>query len=494
MKRGVLYLGIERRLALLFAVALLAQLICLPPARADESVRSGAYALTRSGSSGSSGGSSAGTLALDVGVYPTRNGSSMVFFTWNASALPIKVSLRRAVLYFTKTNPQGRIAFNKGWSVNDDNLFSKTLSYDYKYEIDVNTFRDGEYFRQEFPYSGYYVVGAVLYKLGGVWCGDYYCPYQQTTDNYITTAAPSLTCSGDTLTIGSVCEGRRVLEFRRTDAPYGGSTGITDETTLNEMLLTSLVDTEADNPLVGYYSLGDAPTLFRWKPGRHSVGVRFQSTVNQDVFEAAIDRTLEQLNAVMSEFGVSFYRSGTSGELSIIVDTEESLFPDAVANRSYYGGTWLTRLSGPYIVGATIRYACDFRNYTSYNPYESVVFEELLQTMGAGYDQTQYYGDTVHVDFNYYNKPAELTARDADILRLVYSGAVNAGDSYTTVSRKLNIPAGCYMPSTDTQNRQQLVSCKSFLDAGASYQVRAFVVDATGRVSGTSPWVDVRTL
>ena len=492
-------ISMKKRLSCFFAIALAAQLVCALPGFAVGSshVEGTPFLLAASGGSGNSAANAAAPVArnvtLDVGLYPTREGNSQVFFTWNSSPSSANIRLYRAILYFTTTNPYGRIKFNSPWMIDDDNLFSDTISYDYKYELNVNEIPDGECYRQDFDHAGYYVIGAIVYNLDGVWCGDYYYPYAQTTNNYITDNAPSFAYCNGTLTIGKVCEGRRVLEFRRVDTPYGGSSGITDESTLNEMLFTSLIDTEADNPMTGYYNLGSNPVLYRWRPGRHSVGVNFRSTVNQSVFSDAIDSAIAQVNAVMSEFGVSFYRSGTIGEVSITVDTERGLFPDAVAKGYYYGGTWNTWVSGGNIVGATIKYACDFRDYAAYNSYEHVVFEEFLQSMGAGYDQLLSYDDTVHVDFNYYNKPAYLTDRDADILRLVYSDAIRAGDSYKDVSRKLNIPMGCYMPSTSTKNAALSVSCKSFLDAGASYQVRAFVVNAAGKVSGTSEWLTIQT-
>ena len=489
----------KKRLAWFFIIVLAAQLVCALPicAVSGNHVEGTPFLLAASGGSGSSAANAAAPVArnvtLDVGLYPTREGNSRVFFTWNSSSSASNIRLYRAILYFTTTNPYGRIRFNRPWTINDDNLFSDTITYDYKYELDVNEIPDGECYQQDFDYAGYYVIGAVVYNLGGTWCGDYYYPYAKTTDNYITPDAPAVAYNNGTLTIGKVCEGRRVLEFRRVDTPYGGSTGITDESTLNEMLLTSLINTEAENPMTGYYNLGSTPILYRWKPGRHSVGVNFRSTINQAVFSDAIDNAIEHVNAVMSEFGVSFYRSGASGEVSITVDTERGLFPDVVAKGYYYGGTWNTWVSGGNIVGATIKYACDFRDYAAYNSYEHVVFEEFLQSMGAGYDQLQYYDDMVHVDFNYYNKPAYLTERDADILRLVYSGELKAGDNYKEVSRKLNIPMGCYMPSTGTRDAELSVSCKNFLDPGASYEVRTFVVNAAGKVSGTSEWLAIQT-
>lgn len=139
-----------------------------------------------------------------------------------------------------------------------------------------------------------------------------------------------------------------------------------------------------------------------------------------------------------------------------------------------------------------MKLANDFFDGVPYNTYEQVAIEELTQSMGAGYDQYEYTENTIHIDFNYLNKPNYLTTNDKNILRLVYSDAVNVGYDCTDISKALNIPKGVYQPSKSTSNTNMTVSA-SFLDSGTSYAVRAFIVNSYGEVSYTSNWINITT-
>ncbi len=266
------------------------------------------------------------------------------------------------------------------------------------------------------------------------------------------------------------------------------------------MLLTSLVSTEYDaeglNPYLGYWylSTGNAK-LKRWPPGAYTVGVDFRDTNNQAQISAAIDNALSEINSVMNEFGISFTRSGTSGDIDVIVDTEWNLYGIDLDTATYaYGGTWQTyeNMYGD-IRSATVRLACDIHDNGKFmfSSIETCAFEELLQSMGAGYDQIEYPFQTIHTEFNYYNKASTMYPKDANILRLVYSSAVDTGDLYYDVCRKLNIPKGVYVPSTSTSNVAMNVNVLNFLERGGTYQVRAFIVNSSGNVSGTSDWLTI---
>ena len=181
----------------------------------------------------------------------------------------------------------------------------------------------------------------------------------------------------------------------------------------------------------------------------------------------------------------------------MIVDTEYNLYQIDPRTSDYvYGGTWSYADGGidaeGNISGVIVKLACDFDSGgTTYARYETVAFEELLQIMGAGYDQIEYPYHTIHTEFNYYNKQSSMYPKDADILRLLYSPDIKTGDTYYAVCRKLNIPKGVYQPSASEEDSAQTVKAVKFLDRGGRYNIRAFIVNSNGQVSGTSDWLTI---
>ncbi len=440
---------------------------------------------------------------LTVRVYPTRSGSTHVLFSWNSVGVS-SFSFIRARLYFT-TTPYNQIRVNDSWSVEDENPFSDSMS---NVTIrDVSYVGDGNLGEMYWNESGYSIIFAVAYRSSndpnGVFYysrpNDHHGSFQQSFDNFITSSAPSLSFNNNILTIGSLVSGRRIIEFHRTDIPYGGNTGITDEATLNEMLYTSMLNMEWENPYYGYYLLADnywdISYLHRWRPGNYTVGVEFRDSQNQSIISSAIDNALSEINSVMNEFGINFTRSGTNGDIDVIVDTEYNLYGITLGEDPYiYGGTWRNQDyydNNGYITKSIVKLVSDYYEYVTFMPYETAAFEELLQSMGAGYDQVEYPFQTIHTEQNYYNKASTMYPRDANILRLVYSNEVNVDDSYYDVCRKLNIPKGVYAPSTSTSNVTMNVNVLDFLERGGTYQVRAFIVNSSGNVSGTSNWLTI---
>lgn len=479
---------------------------------------------TSRGSTSGSGGSSSGRIVIppdkwpgmymQAHIYPTRQKDSTHFlFSWNDYAVDYDeiVSVR---LYLT-TTPYDEIKANDSWSVGDENPFSDSMANVINYNI-TSQAKSGELYETWLP-SGYTVVAAIQFRATVIipWYevsdGDATTVYtnypvqvglithtriiRQTSSNLITDQYPSVTLENKHLKIGLACQGKRVIEFHRTDVPYGGDSGITDEETLNETLYTTMLNQEFDNPYLGYFYFGNYAATKRWGKGSHTVGVSFQSSENQALISSAIDSAIGQINSVMNEFGISFRRSGDSGDITITVDTEQNLYGIDLATSSYvYGGTWSVSSGNGVITSAEVKIACDFQSGGAYfEKYETVVFEELLQSMGAGFDQVEYPHNTIHTDFNYWNKKSTMYEKDANILRLLYSDQIGDGASCLEVCKTFNIPKGVYIPSEDQSDAVLSVPINSFLDAGCSYEVRAFVVDSNGMVSATSPWVTIET-
>lgn len=445
-----------------------------------------------SGDTHTSSGSDTPFFYGSVAVYPTRvANSAAVLFTWNSRESGNYnriVSIRR---YLTTTYPP-YIQANASWSLGDSNPFSNSMNT-LDNQLITSLCADGELYRDWIDVMDCYVVFAIQYEVddanGGV---SWYWDTKLITSN-VYAQAPSLSYNSESgqFSIGTSMTGRRILEFYCSDRAYGYPTSIHDEETLNEMYYVSLVNMESDYPYDGYYYLRSAE-LNRWPPGSYTVGVQFRSSYNQSTISSAIDHAIEEINRVLNVYGIDFARSGTSGDISIIVDTEYNLFDIDPATDDYvYGGTWETQTnSSGEIESAEIKLANDYYEYVPYIPYHSVAMEELLQSMGAGYDQVEYPYNTIHTQFNYYNKADYITDKDADILRLVYDDNVSPGYNCTQVALSLNTPKGCYVPSSSASDTEMTVS-DSFLARGANYKVRVFVVNASGEVSETSGWINV---
>lgn len=440
----------------------------------------------------SSGSSAFSSTYLQMGIYPTRVDQCALLMSWHDYAGGDIYDLDSIRLIITPTNP-AYAEFNDSWHLGDSNPLSNSITTESNINI-TNQADEGELFRTWID-PGYYVIFLFQYydRDGDGW-GMYWYSNSRSSSN-IYASAPSLSYNQDAnqLTIGTSMTGRRILEFYCSDNSYGYPTSIRNEETLNEMYYASVVDMEwASNPYTGYYYLSDNE-LNRWAPGTYTVGVTFNSTTNKSEINSGINNAISELNDVLNDYGVYFKRSGTSGDISVIVDSEEELYGiDPSVDDYVYGGTWeIDTDSYGNIYGATVRLANDYYEYIPYMPYYGVALEELAQAMGAGYDQVEYPFDTLHTEFNYHNKPDYLTTKDRNILKLTYSDYVNAGDDYTQVARALNIPKGCYIPTSSTTNTTRTITATSFLRRGHTYKVRAFIVNSSGRVSETSSWITV---
>ena len=446
---------------------------------------------TYAGSTSKQTGSSTWSgLFGNVNLVPTRVDESAVLFTWHSNFDDDFKKVYNIRMYVTSTNPR-YIKINESWSIGDSNPFSDTMSPVIN-KLITSSAKDG-YLYRDWVEEGYYVIFAIQYKRYDEYDGWLQYWWSGLTTSNIYSSAPSLSYNSDTgkFSIGKSMTGRRILEFYNTNHSYGYPTSIRDEETLNEMYYTSLVNMEYSNPYQGYYYL-NGTVLNRWASGKYTVGVRFNTTKNKSRISNAIDSAISQINSVLDSYGIYFTRKGTSGDISIIVDTEENLYDINPETDDYvYGGTWETNTnSSGEIVSATVRLANDYFDYVPYMPYEGVALEELLQSMGAGHDQSEYPFNTIHTEFNYYNKYTYITSKDRNILNLLYSDYTSPNDDYTKVALSLNIPKGCYMASTSTTNSIRTVS-DSFLERGCNYKVRVFIVNSSGNVSYTSNWISV---
>lgn len=308
--------------------------------------------------------------------------------------------------------------------------------------------------------------------------------------------APRLTYdqASNTVTVGMSTSGRRILEFHDLNAV--SPTGITDEETLMSFYFGSLINLEGRLDYSAYYYNSTA-RLVRWKPGRYSISLT--DTVGDNLYgyvSGAVDNAIAQLNGIMSEFGITLFRNdgyGSGADIPITYGTMRSLWGESVGDTEtnfFHGGEWRhTSYDGYYVTGANIGIAREAHYYTTFS---QVCFEEIIECMGCGYDQWEYPLDTTTLDMGGPWNPDYVTSKDADMLRLVYSDAVDAGDDATTVAIAHNIPKGVKLLATGSVDAVRTVDL-SFLEPDHTYEIRVWVIDYDGSMSQTSGWLEITT-
>lgn len=302
-------------------------------------------------------------------------------------------------------------------------------------------------------------------------------------------SAPSLAYneSNNSVTVGASMSGRRILEFR--DKSTVSPTGIRDEETLMNFYYGSLINLEGWGDYRAYYYDSQDARLEKWLPGTYSVA--FIDTVGDSlssIVSRAVNNAISQVNSIMSEFGIRLVRNDGGSDITITYGTMRSLWGESVESDGYFhGGQWETILSGNYIVGARIGIS---REVHYYSTFSQVCFEELFESMGCGFDQWEYPSDTTTLDMGGPWNPDYVTSKDANMLRLVYSNAVNAGDDPTTVALAHNIPKGVKLLSTNRSNAT-LTASLSFLKPDHTYEIRVWIIDTDGSMSSTSSWLTI---
>lgn len=472
--------------------------------------------------SGSSGGSISGNIssgsaklpAWDSEVdpyqtcelYPLRDNHNKLLYTWNDANINYNGFYVERIWRILSRSSS--LTYNNTWTANQNptEIFSNIGSNPNCLEI--TDLESGDLYAEDIntnSYSGYYCFFLIIYHTYGLDENMYWSRWIRAGNESITDIrygdAPSLTFDSSTghFHIGKTNgNSYHLLEFYTPTniVPYGADTGITNDETLTEMFYTSIVNFEETPSYFevykAYHTINDR-VLNRWAPGRYTVGVTFKNNQNRSVISDAIDSVLSDLNSILNQYNVYFTRSGTSGDMTITVDTEWNLYKIDLPTADYvYGGTWeATTNKDGNITSANIKLACDVFEAHPFSTYETVAYEEIVQSMGAGYDQFGYVYNTLHTNFNYRNKPAEISTKDSNILRLVYSPYLNAGDSHDQVSKKLNLPQGTYRASGSTASTVK-TGC-GFLYENRPYQVRTFAVFNDGYITPMSNWISITT-
>lgn len=452
-------------------------------------------------------------------IYPTRDGKNRLFFTWNNESVywsRFYIAGMLHVFHYDGDPNEIELATNLSKESSRNVLSARISNYNKvsgKIKNNYQSIAQNQWGASGKLWYGWdsdlslhegckvcfmfmYTVGPLSksnpYRIVLCWC-------EPPAENRVIASAPRFefdTSTGN-FTIGTAMEGRRILEFYNETKADVTSTGNND--TLHEFLLTTLLNTERHKPMecyAAYYEDVLSARICRWQKGQYTVGVDFCSDTNKVAISTAIDEALEQINSVLKGYDIFFTRSGaTTGDLSIIVDSEKNLFNlDLSTGGYYYGGQWETVIDGNCnITSATVKLANDVYAAYPFSTYKTTALEEILQAMGCGFDQTEICDDTIHIEFNYLNKPDTLKYRDKAILQLLYSDYVHPGDDAFAVSKALNLPKGVYCPSAANSDAAMTIPGSNFIDFESSdtIKVRAFIVNENGQMSKTTNWVYV---
>lgn len=177
--------------------------------------------------------------------------------------------------------------------------------------------------------------------------------------------------------------------------------------------------------------------IVRWPPGPVYVSVTYKSTINQDVIEARINEWVSWMNGLVAFASVEFVLGSSTEDdarqINVIVGTHEQLWgynPDDIAPGAetvVYGGYWETHYWNEGIVEARVKICCEDRYPFSWGdkPFEGIVFEELTEASGPGYDQFGL-NNTIFSEIAYPGKtvggpPGEDPTRDENVIRILYS-------------------------------------------------------------------------
>ena len=241
----------------------------------------------------------------------TRDGNNQALMTWNAELLD-NCSMYKMYRILTSNNPVN-VSVKESWDFDavPSDILNGLGDYEYK-SISVD---EGDLYRDWInadTYEGYYVIFLFIYNVSDRWYAYYYYPWDKIV-NYCIGSAPSLTYnqSSNSFTIGTSMAGKRILEFHRTDRSYGYPTSVTNQDTLNEMLLLSMIQEESWGNFrryLGYYNAGTT-TLERWAKGSYTVGVNFKDNTNKSRISAAINFALSEINSVLKIITVYILRA-----------------------------------------------------------------------------------------------------------------------------------------------------------------------------------------
>lgn len=428
-------------------------------------------------------------VSLSVKMHPTRNGMGHLLWGWTSYDYEGKHSAESATLYFCRKKVTG-----SGYG----SVEELEAAMDVAASFPLYDIRESEIHEDWYSISGYescyYAVIIHTESDGSYYYSWAYGDGRLSSVDFLAGGAPSVSYDNakNSVTIGTSISGTRILEFE--DLNDVSPTGITDAETLRNFLLSAYINLEAEGDYSAYSKYARSNRLKRFRPGSYSISMidtqwdEFSSSVS-----LAIDSAIAEMNSVLSEFGISLFRNdglGNGADITITYGNMDSLWGEAPGYSDagyFHGGQWDAILDGYNIIGGQIEIAYEAHYYTTFS---RIVFEELYQSFGCGYDQWEYPQNTTTNDDGGVWNPEYMTQKEADMLRLVYCSELSPGDDVTTASIVHNIPVGCRVLSGGTSDADRTLPL-NFLRRGHTYRIRAWIVQSSGNMSATSDWITV---
>ena len=188
--------------------------------------------------------------------------------------------------------------------------------------------------------------------------------------------------------------------------------------------------------------------IIRWPPGTVYVDVEYKSTQNQEAIAARINEWIEWMNGLVEFAGVKFELGSTTEkdarQINVIVGTHKQLWDREAEGDDVqvFGGTWESSYWGAAIIESQVKICCEDRYPFNYcePAFEGIVFEELTEASGPGYDQFDL-ANTIFSEIAYPGKtvggPPDADAssreRDENVIRMLYGlGYLKGEDSEST--------------------------------------------------------------
>ena len=357
---------------------------------------------------------------------------------------------------------------------------------DYDYVVSLNNLAQGNMYIEDvtnnLDYDSMYIVMSVCLSQennGGYnFDGAYASPSKRLyTERFWDSANLSARYNNTNNTIsitdkytntGSYINRKYLMEFYRTGYnPVDQSNRIRDE-----FFLTAMVNLE-DEGIEGYGNLASS-RLHKWRRGTYTVGIVYDTIINRRVLYNAINNAIYELNQKMNSYGIYFNKiattnyADTTGDITFYCQSNDDIcdeFDVDYDNGAFINGHWNTTIDNDgYISSATIKLNAQICHFQT---FDSVAMEELLQCMGAGYDQADYPTDTIHCNFTYVHKPDYIGDIDAGILDILYSGYVSVNMTAQQVALAVNPTNGAIVANA-TQSL-------NFLESGKTYTIKVYL-------------------
>lgn len=258
-----------------------------------------------------------------------------------------------------------------------------------------------------------------------------------------------------------------ILEYERTDTssryPY------------SKYLRDFFMDTMFNRTEQGLDYVGKRAVLKKWDDALQEIKIIYKNGASgyENITEQYVQEWCDEFNSIT---GQNFRISQDDFHTVELQIGSKSDFGWSSQSGSWSSPTWG---EGETYAGVITASYCKVAVDASPRSFKSVLWEELTQATGCGYDQF-YEQDTLHFDF----AVGDITSNvglDKELLQLLYTEDLKVGDVRAKVARDINARNHVRTSSSGYQ--------LEFLIKGANYRVRAWNVDGDWNFSKKTNWV-----